>query len=123
MGLGSGGHLGHSMIIVFVLIVARSRSRLVSVSGLRLLWVELISRPIADLAILLPVTAVWIGTGLHWDIGGEGVGGFVEAIVAGSVDLLGLAIRRCNDEHVQLRGYGTRLDDHARRIGSRRLPA
>ena len=52
----------------------------------------MVGRSVAELAVLFHVTFVRIGSGCHWDVGGEGVGGFVEAIVAGSVDVLSFAI-------------------------------
>jgi len=92
MGLGSRRNLGHPMVVVVILIVSWGRSRFVSVGDFGLLRVELVGRPVAELAVLFPVTVVGIGSGFHWDIGGEGVGGFVEAVVPGSIDLLGFAV-------------------------------
>ena len=92
MGLGSGRNLGHSVVIVIVLIGSWGRSRLISVGVSRLLRVELVSRPVAKLAVLFLVTVERIRSRCHWDVGGEGVGGFVEAVVPGSVDLLSFAV-------------------------------
>ena len=89
MGLGFGRNLGHSMIILIIPIEPWSRGRLINVSALRLLGVELVGRPVAQLAVLFPVMIVWIGSGCHRDVRGEGVGGFVEA---GSVHLLSFAV-------------------------------
>ena len=80
------------MVIVIILIVHRGRGWLVSVSVLRLLRVELVGRPVADVTVLFPVTVVRVGSGFHWDVRGEAVGGFVEAVVAGSIDLLSFAV-------------------------------
>jgi len=92
MGLGSRWNLSHPMVIVIILIVHRGRGWLVSVSVLRLLRVELVGRPVADVTVLFPVTVVRVGSGFHWDVRGEAVGGFVEAVVAGSIDLLSFAV-------------------------------
>ena len=92
MRLGSRRHLGHPMVVFSVVIIARGGSRVVSVGIFR--WVELVGRPVTDITILFHVRAAKsIGTGFHWDVGVDGVGGLVEAVVAGSVDLLGLGIR------------------------------
>ena len=80
------------MVVVTVLGVARGRSRLISVSMLGLLRVKLVCRSVAEIAVLFPMTVVRIGSGLHRDVGGEGIGGFVEAVVADSVDLLGFVV-------------------------------
>lgn len=100
VALGSGRNLGHSMAIVIILIGSWGRSRLISVSILRLLRVELVGRPVAELAILFLVAVERIGAGRHRDVGREGVGGFVEAVVPVSIDSLGFAVRRSHDEHV-----------------------
>ena len=92
MGLGSGRNLGHPMVVIIVLIESWGRSRFISVSVLRLLRVEFIGRPVAKFAVLFPVTVVRIGSGRHWDVGREGVGRFVEAVVPGFVDLLSFAV-------------------------------
>jgi hypothetical protein len=92
MGLNSRGHLCHPEIILIVLSNPRRRGWLVCVSVLGMLRVELVGRPVAELTVLLPVTVVWIGSGFHWDIGGEVIRGFVDAVVAGSVVLLGFAV-------------------------------
>lgn len=93
MGLSSSRNLGHSTVIVIVLILSWGWSRLVSASVLWVLGVKLVGRPVADLTVLFPVVVERIGSGFHWDIGGEGISGFVEAVVSGSVDLLGFAVR------------------------------
>jgi len=92
MALGSGRNLGHPMVIVIMLAESWGRSRLISVSVLRLLRVELVGRPVADLAVLFLVTVIRIGAGCQRDVGREGVGRFVEAVVPGSFDLLGFAV-------------------------------
>jgi hypothetical protein len=92
MRLGPRRQLGHPTVIVLMVIIPRSRSRLVSVSIRRMLWVELVSRPVADLAVLFPVTVVRVGSGFHWNVGCEGIGGFVEAGVAGSVGSLSFTV-------------------------------
>jgi len=91
VGLGSGRNLGHPMVIVIVLIESWGRSRLISVSVLRLLRVEFVGRPVTELAVLFPMTVVRIGSGCHWNVGGKGIGRFVEAVVPGSVNLLSFA--------------------------------
>ena len=92
MRLGSRRQLGHPMVIVSVVIIARGRSRLVGVGVFR--WIELVGRPITGITVLFHVrTTKSVGTGFHRDVGVDGVGGLVEAVVAGSVDLLGLGIR------------------------------
>jgi len=100
VALSSGRNLGHSMAIVIILIGPWGRSRLISVSVLRLLRVELVGRPVAELAILFLVAVERIGAGCHRDVGRECVGGFVEAVVPVSIDSLGFAVRRSHDEHV-----------------------
>lgn len=93
VALGFWRNLGHPMVIVIILIGSWSRGRLISVSVPRLLRVEFIGRPVAELAVLFPVTVVRIGPGCHRDVGREGVCGFVKAVVPGSIDFLGLAVR------------------------------
>jgi len=91
--LGFGGNLGHPMVIVIILVGSWGRSRLISVSVLRLLRVEFVGRPGAELAVLFPVTVVRIGPGCHRDVGREGVCGFVKAVVPGPINFLGFAVR------------------------------
>ena len=92
MGLGFGRDLGHPMVILIVPIEPWCRGRLINVSVQRLLRVELVGRPVAEVTVLFLVTIVRIGSGCHRDVGGEGVSGFVEAIVPGPVDLLSFAV-------------------------------
>lgn len=92
MGLGFGRNLGHSMVILIIPVEPWGRGRLINVSALRLLGVELVGRLVAHVAVLFHVAIVWIGSGCHRDVRGEGVGRLVEAIVPGSVDLLSFAV-------------------------------
>lgn len=92
MGLNSRRYLCHPNILLIVMSDPWGWGRLVCESVLGLLRIEFVCRPVAEFTVLFHVTVVGISSGFHWDIRGEGVGGFVETVVADTVVLLGFVV-------------------------------
>lgn len=92
MGLGSRRYLCHPMSILIILVGSWSWCWLVCANVLRLLRVEFVCRPVADLAVLFHVTVVGIGSGFHWDVGRERICGFIETVVACPVGMLSFVV-------------------------------